>query len=536
MSPPEQARCPGNRPACKYNREPVSGKTAMAESSSSVIVRVVEQARGRASAQLALREITEAAAIAVLGPLILLLFGTEWFPPGLMTVFLLAGPGYAIYHWFSRRPTSYAVARRLDASWDTEDQIATAYYFDQRKAGAEPFAEHQRLLATPLAYSGDLVAAYPFRVPTAGYWFFALLLSSFGLLGIRYGVLGSLDLQPPLPAIVMHALFGEDDRPEYARQDEAGELNEGGEEAPQSLRREKELERDEQEEIEAAPSPPSGQGAPAEGAAEGDGLLPEVEGLSIDEEFGDELAGSGGDESGEGEAGAEESPEGGPGDTEMASAPEAEAGLAKREDGAPSEPANDLLARLQEAFKNMLSSLNPEKSSREPADPSGAEEGSEQPSEAAETGAQEGGEGEESAENASESQSGGAASPENPQELTQGEGSSQSSSSSPEGETASSSGSNEGSKAISESEKLQVMGKLEEFYQQRADDMIGEVQIETRSAPQQLQTPYAPTAATHRDRGGLVSRDQIPHAYRGYIRRYFEGLRRGDSKNSDSKN
>ena len=505
----------------------------MAESSCSVIVRVVEQARGRASAQLALREITEAAAIALLGPLILLLFGTEWFPPGLMTVFLVAGPGYAIYHWFLRRPTSYAVARRLDASWDAEDQIATAYYFDQRKAGAEPFAEHQRLLATPLAYSGDLVAAYPFRVPTAGYWFFALLLSSFGLLGIRYGVLGSLDLQPPLPAIVMNALLGEDDREEYARQDEPGELNEGGEEAPQSLRREKELEQDEQEEIEAAPSPPSGQGAPAEGAAEGDGPLPEVEGLSTDEEFGDELAGAGGDEVGEGEAGGEQSPEGGSGDTEMASAPEAEAGLAEREDGAPSEPANDLLARLQEAFKNMLSSLNPETSARESPDPSGAEENSEQQSEAA---AQEGGEGEESAENASESQSGGAASPENPQELTQGEGNSQSSSSSPEGETASSSGSNEGSKALSESEKLQVMGELEEFYQQRADDMIGEVQIEIRSALQQLQTPYAPTAATHRDRGGLVSRDQIPHAYRGYIRRYFEGLRRGDSKNSDSKN
>ena len=505
----------------------------MAESSCSVIVRVVEQARGRASAQLALREITEAAAIALLGPLILLLFGTEWFPPGLMTVFLVAGPGYAIYHWFLRRPTSYAVARRLDASWDAEDQIATAYYFDQRKAGAEPFAEHQRLLATPLAYSGDLVAAYPFRVPTAGYWFFALLLSSFGLLGIRYGVLGSLDLQPPLPAIVMNALLGEDDREEYARQDEPGELNEGGEEAPQSLRREKELEQDEQEEIEAAPSPPSGQGAPAEGAAEGDGPLPEVEGLSTDEEFGDELAGAGGDEVGEGEAGGEQSPEGGSGDTEMASAPEAEAGLAEREDGAPSEPANDLLARLQEAFKNMLSSLNPETSARESPDPSGAEENSEQQSEAA---AQEGGEGEKSAENASESQSGGAASPENPQELTQGEGNSQSSSSSPEGETASSSGSNEGSKALSESEKLQVMGELEEFYQQRADDMIGEVQIEIRSALQQLQTPYAPTAATHRDRGGLVSRDQIPHAYRGYIRRYFEGLRRGDSKNSDSKN
>ena len=69
------------------------------------------------------------------------------------------------------------------------------------------------------------------------------------------------------------------------------------------------------------------------------------------------------------------------------------------------------------------------------------------------------------------------------------------------------------------------MGELSELYQQRAEEMSGEVLIETEAAPQELQTPYMPTTAGHRDPGGRVSRDEIPFAYRHYVQKYFEALR-----------
>jgi hypothetical protein len=89
----------------------------------------------------------------------------------------------------------------------------------------------------------------------------------------------------------------------------------------------------------------------------------------------------------------------------------------------------------------------------------------------------------------------------------------------------SSAGSNDGDKSLSESAQLEAMGELSELYQKRAEDMSGEVLIETQAAPQQLQTPYTPTAAGHRDLGGQVSRDEIPFAYRQYVQKYFEALR-----------
>jgi len=109
--------------------------------------------------------------------------------------------------------------------------------------------------------------------------------------------------------------------------------------------------------------------------------------------------------------------------------------------------------------------------------------------------------------------------------LTQGDSGSDSSATAAEGATASSAGSNDGSKELTEAEQMQAMGELDELYQQRAEDMSGEVLIETEAAPQQLQTPYSPTTAGHRDPGGQVSRDEIPFAYRKFVQKYFEALR-----------
>ena len=94
------------------------------------------------------------------------------------------------------------------------------------------------------------------------------------------------------------------------------------------------------------------------------------------------------------------------------------------------------------------------------------------------------------------------------------------------GENASAAGSNEGSKELADAERMQVMGELEELFMERAENMTGEVTVETRFAEQSAAVPFNNRTTSHADRGGDVSRDEIPVEYRAYIQNYFEVLRK----------
>ncbi|MDA1314409.1 MAG: hypothetical protein O2968_13805 [Acidobacteria bacterium] len=486
---------------------------------SATLLDVVETARKRARGQITLREATLALTIALLGPLALAAMGTELLPAGLLLVFLLAGLGLGVYRWLRQQPSPYGVAQRIDAAWQAEDQISTAYYFASHPAEAGPLTPYQNEKAVPLALAGDLRRAIPFELSRSTYALGAVVLALAALLGVRYGTQSNLSLKPPLAPLALTSLFAAPEGDEL-RRDELARVPGKGDEPAQSLRKDSRLEEP------PAPLESEPVAMPAEGAPTGDAVgdadagLPEVEGLSVDSEFGDELAtgATEGADQGEGQAEAKDVSSGSEGE------PGADQG--KPEDGAPSEESNDLLSRLQDAFKNMLSSMKMDPpSGSEPGQPPDQDSGQSSPAEGTPTGQEAAGEASQAGESASESEGSGGAAPEAPQELTQGESGSESSGAPPEGATSSSAGSNDGSKNLAESAQLAAMGELSELYQQRAEDMSGEVLIETQAAPQQLQTPYTPTSAGHRDLGGQVSRDEIPFAYRQYVQKYFEALR-----------
>ena len=484
---------------------------------SEALLNVVERARKRACAQVTLREATVALTIALLGPLALAVLGTELLPAGLLVVFLLAGLGLGAYRWRRRQPSPYGVAQTIDSAWQAEDQISTAYYFASHPAEAGALTPYQNQKAAPLALAGDLARALPFTLSRSTYALGAVVLVLAALLGLRYGTQSNLSLKPPLAPFALPSLFAAPEGDEL-RRDELARVEGKRDEPAQSLRKDSRLEQP-PEPLESEPVAIPSDGAPSGDAVPGaEAALPEVEGLSVDSDFGDELAtGSGEGEDGEGQAEAKDA-------SGSNSEPGADQG--KPQDGAPSEESNDLLSRLQDAFKNMLSSMKMDPpSGSQPGEPSAQESGQSSPAEGAPTGQEAGGEASQAGENAGESEGSGGAAPEAPQELTQGESGSESSGAPPEGSMSSSAGSNDGDKSLSESAQLEAMGELSELYQKRAEDMSGEVLIETQAAPQQLQTPYTPTAAGHRDLGGQVSRDEIPFAYRQYVQKYFEALR-----------
>ena len=482
------------------------------------VMKTVERAHTRAVTQATLREIALAGAIALLGPLLIAVFGTDWLPAGLLVVFAASGLLAGGYRWSRMRPSHYGVAQRIDSVWNTDDQISTAYYFAQHPSEAGPLTRFQREQAAPLAASGDLAAALPLEVPKTGYAFATMLLLLLVLLGIRYGTQSSFSLQPPLVPIEAPTLFA--DAGHELRREDTSEVKSPGEEPSQSLRKENKLEKSPKTaEPEPVPDVIDGETPTGDALGEGSSALPEMEGLSVDDEFGDELAGGsgeGGEEQGDSEW-TDPSQQSGEGD------PNAEAG--SPEQGAENEASNDLLSRLQDAFRNMLSSLNMDPpTGSEPGESSEQQSGQPSPAEGAQSG-QKAAEAPDSGQTGTDAESASGAAPEAPQELTQGDSGSESSAASPEGSQVSSAGSKDGSKELSAAEQMQAMGELSELYQQRAEDMSGEVLIETEAVPQQLRTPYSPTAAGHRDPGGRVSRDEIPYAYRRYVQKYFETLR-----------
>jgi hypothetical protein len=481
---------------------------------------VILGGRKRLLLQAALRDTLLSVTIGMAGLAGLLALGTVYFPPVLLLLFATAGVAAGIVRWKRSQPPPYRVAQLLDRRWHTDDQVSTAYYFLKESARTGRVAEQQRSAASDLAAGGDLVAALPLRFPRAAWGVLAMLALSALLFVVRYALQPALSFDRPLPAMLMQALLGPDRGPAESQiEPEPARPQPGEEESAPSLNEEGET-----REPESRPAPPPE--APEAFAAPIDPLnveIPEVEGLSVEEPYGDEMdynslveAEQQGKQ--QGEKGENPSDAGKPGEQDSAQADQE-----SKSDPWNQEP-DSLLDRLKEAFQNMLAKMNMEPPKGPPgekaeSDSSSAESSGEK-AEASEGTAQGG-----ASESGEAQMEGGESGQPSSQQIAQGEGGNNSEQPG-EGQPASAAGGNDGSKDAAEQAAIdQAMGRLEELYSRRAEEMRGEVMIETETARQSARTPYEPKAAGHEDLGGTVSRDAIPLAYQSYIKSYFENLR-----------
>jgi hypothetical protein len=112
------------------------------------------------------------------------------------------------------------------------------------------------------------------------------------------------------------------------------------------------------------------------------------------------------------------------------------------------------------------------------------------------------------------------------QQAAQGksEGRSNNQPNSPEGKSGI--GKQDGDKTAREAAELAAMGKISEIIGKRSANVTGEVMVEVSSGKQQLKTQYSERAATHREAGGEINRDEIPLAYQQYVQQYFAEIRK----------
>ena len=484
---------------------------------------VVLGGRKRLLLQAALRDTLLSVTIGAAGVAALLALGTDYFPPALLWLFAAAGIAAGIVRWKRSQPPPYRVAQLLDRRWHTDDQVSTAYYFLKESSRSGVAAEQQRSAARGLAASGDLAAALPLRFPQAAWGVLAMLALSALLFVARYSLQPALSLERPLMTMLLQGLLGPDDA-----QGEAGALEpdaarpQGDEESAPSLHEDGET-----REPESRPAPPQPPEAPEAFAAPLDPLnveIPDVEGLSLEEPYGDEMDYNSlvdAEQQGEqqGEKGESPSDAGTPADQSSEQAGQ------DSETDPWNQESDSLLDRLKEAFQNMLAKMNMEP----PKGPSGEKAESESASDAESSGekaeASEGTAQGGASESGEAQMEGGESGQPSSQQIAQGEGGNNSEQAG-EGQPASAAGGNDGSKEAAEQAEIeQAMGRLEELYSRRAEEMRGEVMIETETARQSARAPYQPTAAGHEDLGGTVSRDAIPLAYQSYIKSYFENLR-----------
>ena len=477
----------------------------------------VRQSRRRLLLLSGLRWACAAAAVTLAGLVLLLALGTDRFPSGLVWLFALGGVVWAGRRWYQTRPGEYAVAQALDQRWNARDQIATAWFFSNSQAEPTPAAVAQRDMALAAASGHEVKAAFPVEWPRAASFTAALLGLALLLLTARLAFQPTLSLAPPLTHVLFPALAepgavaAQLDEPEAPAPPDAAD-------DPQSLSKKGErADRRDVPERQPAERPPMDAAAPEQ---PGEPFkMPEVEGLTIESEMGDDLAfqsqepASDGAEKGEGEQGPSESADSG-----------------KDPAGDWSEKSRNLLDRLKEAFEEMMDSLGMEP----PQSASGEQQqgGEAQQGEQSQQDAQPGGE-QAGAEQASESgqaeMEGGEPGAGEPQQTAQGEGNQDSSEpGSQQGQSAAASGSAEGSKELAQrvAEQQAALDALEEFYMQRSDEIEGEIMVETSASEQTAQTPYQTSRQAHTDRGGAISRDEVPLAYQRYIETYFRNLRR----------
>ena len=488
----------------------------MSESPSSpgLVEALVRSCRSRVASQISRRECFLASGVALVGICSLLLMGTRYVPVVMLPLAASLGAWMAIQRWRADLPSGYAVARRIDRREALADQISTAYYFRLAETGtfSRAVADLQYERATRTAATVRPATVFPRTVPSTQRTATALLAAALLMFGLRAALQSSLSFEPPLATLLMTSLFGAGPEPPPAGSTQAAALEQGeadpGMPEPEDL-----FERPAGEPEENDNQLPHE--AHEEQQPQSD-EMPEVEGLITLplEEIQAENAADGAMMQGE---------DGPAGEENAADLPPDPS-----DDGWDDE-SQSLMDKLKQAFANMLETLD--MASVESSD---SEQGKEQGSGNAEESASAGdpaqsGEADQAmtSQSADASMEGG----EPGQEVgetasagnTSGEDSTGEQSS---GENASAAGTSDGSKDFAEAEHEEVLGALEQLYMERAENMKGEVTIETRLAEQSASVPYRQRSTTHSDRGGAVTRDEIPASYRTYIQNYFDTLRR----------
>lgn len=476
--------------------------------------KLVQTARRRLVLNEALKQFALSAALAIGGLALLLTLGTRYIEWWVVALFAIGVTVWAITRLRKRLPSDYAAAVWLDEKSGLHDSLSTAHYYSTRghsDARTDALLIAQRGQAESMAEGIDVTLAVPFRFPRALYGLAALLLTSTGLVGVRYFYGNHLNLSAPITEVIF--------------QDLAAAKPPAGAKPPAPLK---------QDELQEARSLLEKLGLGAK--------LEEKPDRKLDEALADALRDAettpGGDQTAKFDPNMNkgdplDQPKGEQKGNSDAKSGE-KSGQKQQGENADSQNSNQaggqanekseksLLAKLKDAMDNMMGSPSQKSEKKSGNSKQQSKPSSQDPS------AQPGQNGEDENTKAAEGDANGAAQKSNSPGQTSGN--------SPDKEEGpSAAGSEDGEKAIKAAAQSKAMGKISELIGKRSEQVTGESMIEVQSGNQRLQTAYKDKAANHGEGAGEVSRDQIPLSVQAYVQEYFQQVRKPEAAATPAK-
>ncbi|MEN6534045.1 MAG: hypothetical protein ABFD89_10310 [Bryobacteraceae bacterium] len=473
---------------------------------------VVRRAHGRIIRHRIFAGFAFALAVVLAGVIALLLLGTQLLDWYWIAVVAAGGLAWGAYRAFSRIPPAIEAAQELDRSLDLNDSLSTAYYFldagDHARVSPE-IRDAQRQRAEDLARTADPGQAFPFQAPRALYAAGLLGLAAFGLVALRYGLTGSLDLRPPVTRAMFDVFSGRAMQnaaaKERARKQPSEDFPAVAMNASGRVEGLENLQIPAGDELSESAGKSSTSSANRNAAPQGDEAS--AKGLEEGEQSSDKTG------SNTSQAAASDN---------QRSANNSQAQKQNR----PSGENSSLLNKLRDAMNDLLSRLK--------IPPPGSSNGATEAKENQGTGKQQA-KGQRGAPEAGREDA--RADAQGEQEMAkEGEGTEsrraasgqpgQQSKDAASRKERSGIGKEDGDKGLREAEQLQAMGKIREIFGKRAEDLKGEVTVEVTSSSQRIKTPYSASQAAHSDTGGEINRDEVPLIFQQYVQDYYEQVRK----------
>jgi hypothetical protein len=481
-----------------------------------VIDVVLRKAGQRHFANLALEYLAIAASVGAVGVILLLFLGTQimdWYWPVLL---FLGGLAVGLYRARRYRLSRYGVAQLVDARLGLEDRVSTVVWFRDRQHESPAGLETVERQASERLHAGDAVRAVPVRMPRHAWASLALVIAAAGMVGIRYGVLRSLDLSAPLARIDLSAFQPE---PKVHAATRKSAIQERYEQQLKELGiNVEDLEKENGvQPIEANVPATAEEGSQTDPKQQkGDTKQPASEGIDTGED-GEKSEGDT-KESADAQSGDPQGQQGKP-NAQQKPPQNAKQGQQASE--------NSLMNKMRDALANMLNKLKspPQSSDQQNASNQQSQQQSGKEGQQSQQGMQSKsnskGEGQQGQQQDGDQESEG-------QQTASDKSRAGDKSSDKPGSQDSKSGMglSDGDKEIREAEQLAAMGKISEIFGKRAQEITGEISVEVASGRQQLKTAWSERKALHSDTGAEVNRDEIPLAYQRYIQRYFEEVRK----------
>ncbi len=453
------------------------------------------------------------AAAAILAALILILLaGTQFLDWGWMVAVSALAIAAAVYQARKRLLTPYAAAQVVDRRMSLADTISTAVYFEQESAHVSPpMRQVLRARADQAAESVDVRLAVPYVMPRGVYLMAALALVAGSLFGLRYGMLGRLDLKPPITHMLAQQLGWKQPN-----------------EVAKSAKRPTPLVPEPDDDAAASPSDPDQmQSMKPDTSDQGNDAANESEAEKGDATKGD--AKKDGNRAGQQSADNDQDAqaETNPSQSDPKNGEQAGKQDQKQQSGGKPDPNNSgenssLLNKAKDMMQNLLSSLKPPSSNPNPQqqnDQNSQNKGQQkqqgdkngQKKDSGQQGDQsQGQQGEQMEEQSDQNQQGN------------GKNDSQQASKQP----GSGAGNQDGEKRIKQAEDMAAMGKISEILGKRSANLTGEATIEVKNTSQTLKTAYAPGASQHAQSGGEINRDEIPVSMEPFVQEYFKQARK----------